>query len=78
VISLGLAIDRTRPLNGVMPEPPIERRDILCENGDYLVQEENIGGNRLVFSFGTFDSLLTEGADFLTQEDSGKLILTVY
>ncbi len=78
MISIGTAINRIHVSSGAEPEPPIMRRDILCENGDYLVQEENIGGNRLVYSFGTFDSLLTEGADFLTQEDSGKLILTVY
>ena len=78
MISIGIAINRTHVSTGAEPEPPIMRRDLLCESGEYLVQEENIGGNKLVYSFGTYDSLLTESANFLTQEDSGKFILTVY
>ena len=51
---------------------------LLCENGDYLVQEDNVGGNQLVITFGTFDSLLAESGEFLVQEDLGKLVLAIY
>ena len=66
-----------RPLNAVMPEPPIMRRDVLQEDGTFLLQED--GTSKLVISYGTFDSIVLEdGSTFLTQEDLGKLILTVY
>lgn len=60
-----------------MPEPPIMRRDVLQEDGTFLLQED--GTSKLVISYGTFDSIVLEdGSTFLTQEDLGKLILTVY
>lgn len=60
-----------------MPEPPIMRRDVLQEDGTFLLQED--GTSKLVISYGTFDSIMLEdGSTFLTQEDLGKLILTVY
>ncbi len=74
-LGLGLGSSQRIGAGGIPPDPPIERRDILCENGDYLVQED---GGRLVITFGTFDSLLTEAGDFLVQEDSGKLVLAIY
>ena len=76
-LGLGIGIGGHRRIgaSGIPPDPPIERRDILCENGDYLVQE---GGGRLVITFGTFDSLLAETGDFLVQEDGGKLVLAIY
>ena len=76
-LGLGLGLGQPHRLGagGIPPDPPIERRDILCENGDYLVQED---GGHLVITFGTFDSLLTEADDFLVQEDGGKLVLAIY
>jgi hypothetical protein len=73
-LGLGLGGHHRLGAGGIPPDPPIERRDILCENGDYLVQEN---GGHLVITFGTFDSLLTEASDFLVQEDGGKLILAI-
>jgi len=73
-LGLGLGSYRRIGAGGIPPDPPIERRDILCENGDYLVQED---GGHLVITFGTFDSLLTEASDFLVQEDGGKLVLAI-
>jgi len=76
-LGLGLGLGQPHRLGagGIPPDPPIERRDILCENGDYLVQED---GGHLVITFGTFDSLLTEAGDFLVQEDGGKIVLAIY
>jgi len=77
MIAIGTSINRMRPLNAVMPEPPIMRRDVLQEDGTFLLQED--GTSKLVISYGTFDSIVLEdGSTFLTQEDLGKLILTVY
>jgi len=73
-LGLGLGSSQRIGAGGIPPDPPIERRDILCENGDYLVQED---GGHLVITFGTFDSLLTEASDFLVQEDGGKLVLAI-
>jgi hypothetical protein len=76
-LGLGLGLGQPHRLGagGIPPDPPIERRDILCENGDYLVQED---GGHLVITFGTFDSLLTQAGDFLVQEDGGKIVLAIY
>jgi hypothetical protein len=76
-LGLGLGLGQPHRIRGggIPPDPPIERRDLLCENGDYLVQED---GGRLVITFGTFDSLLDETGDFLVQEDGGKLVLAIY
>ena len=51
---------------------PILRRDLLQED-DFFVLLEN--GDKIVITFGTFDSVLLEDASFLLQEDSGKLII---
>jgi len=74
-LGLGLGSYRRIGAGGVPPDPPIERRDILCESGDYLVQED---GGHLVITFGTFDSLLAESGEFLVQENLGKLVLAIY
>ena len=74
-LGLGLGHPHRLGAGGIPPDPPIERRDILCENGDYLVQED---GGHLVITFGTFDSLLTEAGDFLVQENGGKIVLSIY
>ena len=76
-LGLGLGLDIVRRIKGggIPPDPPIERRDLLCENGNYLVQEN---GGHLVITFGTFDSLLTEAGDFLVQENGGKIVLAIY
>ena len=73
-LGLGLGLGQPHRLGagGIPPDPPIERSDLLCENGDYLVQED---GGHLVITFGTFDSLDLENGDFLLQEDNGKLII---
>jgi hypothetical protein len=77
MISIGTSINRTRPLNAIMPEPPIMRRDVLQEDETFLLQEDGV--SKLVISFGTFDSIVLEdGISFLLQEDLGKFILTVY
>ena len=77
MISIGTSINRTQPLNSVMPEPPIMRRDVLQEDETFLLQEDGV--SKLVISFGTFDSIVLEdGTSFLLQEDLGKFILTVY
>lgn len=51
---------------------PILRRDLRQED-DFIVLLEN--GDKIVITFGTFDSILLEDASFLLQEDSGKLII---
>lgn len=51
---------------------PILRRDLLQED-DFFILLEN--GDKIVITFGTFDSILLEDASFLLQEDSGKLII---
>ena len=77
MISIGTSINRMRSLNGIMPEPPIMRRDVLQEDETFLLQEDGV--SKLVISFGTFDSIVLEdGTSFLLQEDLGKFILTVY
>ena len=76
MISIGTSINRTRSFNGIMPEPPIMRRDVLQEDDTFLLQEDGL--SKLVISFGTFDSILLEdGLSFLLQEDTGKFILAV-
>ena len=73
-LGLGLGGHRRIGAGGIPPDPPIERVVILCESGEYLVQEDS---GQLVITFGTFDSLLAETGDFLVQEDGGKLVLAI-
>ena len=51
---------------------PILRRDLLKEDDFFVLLED---GDKIVITFGTFDSVLLEDASFLLQEDSGKLII---
>jgi len=51
---------------------PILRRDLLQEDNFFVLLED---GDKIVITFGTFDSVLLEDASFLLQEDSGKLII---
>lgn len=51
---------------------PILRRDLLQEDDFFVLLED---GDKIVITFGTFDSVLLEDASFLLQEDSGKLII---
>lgn len=51
---------------------PILRRDLLQEDDFFVLLED---GDKIVITFGTFDSILLEDASFLLQEDSGKLII---
>jgi len=48
------------------------RRDLLQEDDFFVLLED---GDKIVITFGTFDSVLLEDASFLLQEDSGKLII---
>lgn len=52
---------------------PILRRDLLQED-EYFILLEN-GTDKIVITFGTFDSLDLENGDFLLQEDTSKLII---
>ena len=45
----------------------------MLQEDDFFVLLEN--GDKIVITFGTFDSVLLEDASFLLQEDSGKLII---
>jgi len=51
---------------------PILRRDLLQEDDFFVLLED---GDKIVITFGTFDSVLLEDASFLLQEDSGKFII---
>jgi hypothetical protein len=73
-LGLGLGGHHRLGAGGIPPDPPIERVVLLCESGEYLVQEDF---GQLVITFGTFDSLLAETGDFLVQEDGGKLVLAI-
>lgn len=53
---------------------PILRRDLLQEDNFFVLLEN--GTDKIVITFGTFDSLLLEdNTTFLSQEDTGKLII---
>jgi hypothetical protein len=52
---------------------PILRRDLLREDEDFILLEN--GTDKIVITFGTFDSLDLENGDFLLQEDTSKLII---
>lgn len=54
-------------------DPPILRRDLLQEDEFFILLENGV--DKIVITFGTFDSLLLEDASFLLQEDTGKLII---
>jgi hypothetical protein len=72
-LGLGLGVDVQRFAGGGGgADYPILRRDLRQED-DFLVLLEN--SDKIVITFGTFDSLDLENGDFLLQEDTGKLII---
>lgn len=71
-LSLGTRLVSNGGGNVTPGDLPILRRDLLQED-DFFVLLEN--GDKIVITFGTFDSVLLEDASFLLQEDSGKLII---
>jgi len=75
-LGLGLGIDQFISGAGGGADLPIMRRDLLREDEGFLLLED--GTSKIVITFGTFDSLLTEAGDFLVQEDGGKLVLAIY
>jgi len=73
-LGLGLGLGADHPLGGGGgADYPIIRRDLLQED-EFFVLLEN-GTDKIVITFGTFDSLLLEDASFLLREDAGKLII---
>lgn len=71
MISIGIALNRLFAGQAGGTDASVLRRDILQEDGFYVLQEDGTG--KLVITFGTFDSLLREDAGFLQQEDLSKL-----
>ena len=71
-LGLGVDIQHLSGGGGGGADYPIVRRDLRQED-DFFVLLEN--GDKIVITFGTFDSVLLEDASFLLQEDSGKLII---
>jgi hypothetical protein len=72
-LGLGLGVDVQRFAGGGGgADYPILRRDLRQED-DFLVLLEN--SDKIVITFGTFDSLDLENGDFLLREDNGKLII---
>lgn len=72
-LGLGLGIDTVAGGGGSAPDWPIARRDLLQEDEAFILLENGV--DKIVISFGTFDSLDLENGDFLLQEDAGKLII---
>ena len=73
-LGLGLGLAREgRAGGGGGADYPIARRDLLREDEGFILLEN--GTDKIVITFGTFDSLLLEDATFLLREDSGKLII---
>jgi hypothetical protein len=71
-LGLGLGVEQALGGAGGGADLPIIRRDLLQED-DFFVLLEN--SDKIVITFGTFDSLDLENGDFLLQEDTGKLII---
>ena len=72
-LGLGLGVDVQRFAGGVGgADYPILRRDLLQEDDFFVLLEDS---DKIVITFGTFDSLDLENGDFLLQEDTGKLII---
>jgi hypothetical protein len=71
MISIGIALNRLFTGQAGGTDAPVLRRDVLQEDDFFVLQED--GSGKLVITFGTFDSLLLEDADFLFREDDGKL-----
>jgi hypothetical protein len=71
-LALGLRLSSVGGSNVTPGDLPILRRDLRQED-DFIVLLED--GDKIVITFGTFDSILLEDASFLLREDSGKLII---
>ena len=71
-LSLGTRLVSNGGGNVTPGDLPILRRDLLQEDDFFVLLED---GDKIVITFGTFDSVLLEDASFLLQEDSGKLII---
>jgi len=71
-LGLGLGVQQALGGAGGGADLPIIRRDLLQEDDFFVLLED---GDKIVITFGTFDSLDLENGDFLLQEDTGKLII---
>jgi hypothetical protein len=71
-LGIGIGIDNDAG-GGGGADYPIARRDLLQENEDFILLEN--GTDKIVITFGTFDSLDLENGDFLLQENADKLII---
>jgi hypothetical protein len=71
-LGLGLGVQQALGGAGGGADLPIIRRDLLQEDDFFVFLEDD---DKIVITFGTFDSLDLENGDFLLQEDTGKLII---
>jgi len=72
-LGLGLGVDVQRFAGGGGgADYPILRRDLLQEDDFFVLLEDS---DKIVITFGTFDSLDLENGYFLLQEYTGKLII---
>lgn len=72
-LGLGLGVEQALGGAGGGADLPIIRRDLLQEDDFFVFLEDGV--DKIVITFGTFDSLLLEDASFLLREDTGKLII---
>jgi hypothetical protein len=72
-LGLGLGVQQALGGAGGGADLPIIRRDLLQEDDFFVLLEDGI--DKIVITFGTFDSLDLENGDYLLQEDTGKLII---
>ena len=72
-LGLGLGVQQALGGAGGGADLPIIRRDLLQEDDFFVLLEDGI--DKIVITFGTFDSLLLEDASFLLREDDGILII---
>ena len=72
-LGLGLGVQQALGGAGGGADLPIIRRDLLQEDDFFVLLEDGI--DKIVITFGTFDSILCENSNFLVQEDNGKLII---
>lgn len=77
-LALGTRLASSGSGGNVTPvDPPVERRALVTEDLQPITLEFVVT-DYIVISDGTFESIaLEDGSTFLTQEDLGKLILTV-
>ena len=71
-LGLGLGVEQALGGAGGGADLPIIRRDLLQEDDFFVLLEDS---DKIVITFGTFDSLDLENGDFLLREDTGKLII---